>query len=155
MLKYRVYIKPTHRNTSEGILSRIRIGCPYRDVPESFVDWIAIYKRFNLWSKKGFNKTFQSIQVIAYRGYDSELLREKILDKNAIPVIKREKYKVGMLISIGDLKYRHLVENVLARLKLYRGIATIYDKINRNYESTLALACAIIWLPMQVVKLRT
>lgn len=31
----------------------------------------------------------------------------KILDKNAIPVIKKEKYKVGMLISIGDLKYRY------------------------------------------------
>jgi transposase len=31
----------------------MRTGCPWRDVPESFCDWSAIYRRFNLWSKKG------------------------------------------------------------------------------------------------------
>lgn len=36
----------------EGILYRMRTGCPWRDVPESFCDWSAIYRRFNLWSKK-------------------------------------------------------------------------------------------------------
>ena len=53
MLKDRVYDKPEHRNTMEGILYRMRTGCPWRDVPESFGDWSAIYRRFNLWSKKG------------------------------------------------------------------------------------------------------
>lgn len=45
-------------------------------------------------------------------------------------------------------KYRHLVENVFARLKHYRAIATRYDKLARNYASTLALACCMMWLPM-------
>ena len=49
----RVYDKPEHRNTFEGILYRMRVGCPWRDVPEAFGDWSAIYRRFNLWSKKG------------------------------------------------------------------------------------------------------
>ena len=53
MLKDRVYNKPTHRNTLEGILYRMRTGCPWRDVPESFGDWSTIYRRFNLWSKNG------------------------------------------------------------------------------------------------------
>jgi transposase len=53
MLKDRVYNKPTHRNTLEGILYRMRTGCPWRDVPESFGDWSTICRRFNLWSKKG------------------------------------------------------------------------------------------------------
>ncbi len=48
----RVYDKPEHRNTFEGILYRMRVGCPWRDVPEAFGDWSAIYRRFNLWSKK-------------------------------------------------------------------------------------------------------
>jgi len=53
MLKDRVYNNPTHSNTLEGILYRMRTGCPWRDVPEALGDWSSIYRRFNLWSKKG------------------------------------------------------------------------------------------------------
>jgi transposase len=49
----RIYKKCDHRKTFEGILYRMRIGCPWRDIPEFFGDWSAIYRRFNLWSKKG------------------------------------------------------------------------------------------------------
>ena len=45
-------------------------------------------------------------------------------------------------------KYRHLVENVFARLKYFRAIATRYDKLKRNFEGAVALACAFLWLPM-------
>jgi len=34
-LKDRVYDKPEHRNTVEGILYRMRTGCPWRDMPEN------------------------------------------------------------------------------------------------------------------------
>lgn len=37
MLKNRVYNKLTHRNTLEGILYRMRTGCPWRDVPD--LEW--------------------------------------------------------------------------------------------------------------------
>ena len=43
-------------------------------------------------------------------------------------------------------KLRHLVENVFAKLKHFREIATRFDKLSRNYGSMLALACGIIWL---------
>ena len=49
----RVYNKPEHRMTLEGILYRMRVGCPWRDIPRTFGDWNTIYRRFNLWSKKG------------------------------------------------------------------------------------------------------
>ena len=232
MLKDRVYYKPQHRNTMEGILYRMRTGCPWRDVPASFGDWSTIYRRFNLWSKKGvLMRTFRALRyepdlewefidgsivkahqhsagartedsegigksvagnttkihmavdsyglpiefhitggevhdskaapilidmlpsadyIIADRGYDSEALREMIRNKNAIPVIPRKK---NSTVGNDDIdwclyKYRHLVENIFARLKQYRGIATRYDKLKRNFESTLALACCMIWLPM-------
>ena len=45
-------------------------------------------------------------------------------------------------------KYRHLVENIFARLKHFRAIATRYDKLKRNYASMLAMACSYLWLPM-------
>jgi len=41
-----------------------------------------------------------------------------------------------------------LVENAFARLKQYRAVATRYDKLKRNYESMVALACGYLWLPM-------
>ena len=33
----------------------------------------------------------------------------------------------------GLYKYRHLVENIFARLKHFRGVATRYDKLKQNY----------------------
>jgi transposase len=49
----RIYNKKDHRKTVEGILYRMRVGCPWRDLPEYFGDWSAVFRRFNLWSKKG------------------------------------------------------------------------------------------------------
>ena len=45
-------------------------------------------------------------------------------------------------------KIRHLVENMFCRLKQFRGIATRYDKLKRNYQSSVALACIFLWLPL-------
>ena len=49
----RVYDKAEHRMTVEGILYRMRTGCPWRDLPEDFGNWSAVFRRFNLWSRKG------------------------------------------------------------------------------------------------------
>lgn len=228
----RIYNKPEHRLTMEGILYRMRVGCPWRDLPDYFGDWSAVFRRFNLWSKKGvLMKLFKALSdepdtewefidgsivkahqhsagagtgnaeaigksrggnttkihmavdsyglpihfelsggevhdskmaveliellpeasyIVADKGYDSEEIREKVRDKGATPVIPR---KSNSKIGNADMdwclyKYRHLVENVFARLKHYRAIATRYDKLQRNYVSMLALACSMIWLPM-------
>ncbi|HGB3473279.1 TPA: IS5 family transposase [Salmonella enterica subsp. diarizonae serovar 61:l,v:z35] len=228
----RVYNKPEHRMTLEGILYRMRVGCPWRDIPRVFGDWNTIYRRFNLWSKKGvllqvFTALKQSPDfewefidssivrahqhatgasthenesigkscggnstkihlavdsyglpmdflltggevhdskvapeliarlpdaavVVADKGYDSEAIRELVRKKNGQPVIPRKSNsKTGNAdIDWCLYKYRHLVENAFARLKHYRAIATRYDKLARNYASTLALACCMMWLPM-------
>ncbi len=39
--------------TLEGILYRMRTGVPWRDVPQEFGRWSKIFRRFNLWSRKG------------------------------------------------------------------------------------------------------
>ena len=43
-------------------------------------------------------------------------------------------------------KSRHLIENFFARLKLYRAIATRYDKTKRNFLAAIHLVAAVIWL---------
>ena len=49
----RVYDKREHRLTLEGILYRMRTGCPWRDLPREFGNWNTVFRRFNLWSRKG------------------------------------------------------------------------------------------------------
>lgn len=88
--------------------------------------------------------------TIADKGYDKEELREIIRQKSSTPVIPR---KNNSTIGNADMdwclyKYRHLIENIFARIKHFRAIATRYDKLKRNYASMVALACGFMWLPM-------
>lgn len=232
MLQHRIYDKPTLRLIVEAMLYRMRVGCPWRDLPAEFGCWNSIYQQFNRWSSKaklmsifkalvhdpdlewqfidgsivrahqhssgamgnenqaigksvggnttkihmavdacGFPIEFDltggevhdckaapalidklpaSEHTIADKGYDSEDVREQIRNKSSNLVIPRKKNsKTGNSdIDWGLYKYRHLVENVFARLKHFRAIATRYDKLKRNYASMLAMACSYIWLPM-------
>ena len=232
MLQHRIYNKPNLRMIVEAMLYRMRVGCPWRDLPADFGCWNAIYQQFNRWSSKNKlmqifkalsqepdlewefidgsivkahqhsaglpNKEVQAIgrsvagnttkihmavdsfglpiafqltggevhdakaapdliatlpkadYTIADKGYDSEEIREQMKRKESISIIPRKKNsKTGNTdIDWGLYKYRHLVENVFARLKQFRAIATRYDKLKRNYASMLAMACSYIWLPM-------
>ena len=232
MRQHRIYLKQKSRLTVEGILYRMRVGCPWRDLPQEFGKWGSIYQVFNRWSDKGklldiFNnlvhqpdtewefidgsivkahqhsagaaieenqaigssrggnttKIHMAVDsyglpihfqitggevhdnkmagelilqlpkadyVIADKGYDCEETRKLIRETGAQPIIPRKKNSV---VGNDDIdwclyKYRHLVENVFARLKHFRAIATRYDKLKRNFESMLALACGFMWLPM-------
>lgn len=62
----RVYDKAEHRMTFEGILYRMRTGIPWRDLPSEFGEWSTVYRRFNLWSKKGvLDNLFKSLSSMA------------------------------------------------------------------------------------------
>jgi len=232
MLEERIYDKCHLRLMVEGMLYRMRAGCPWRDLPTYFGGWNTVYKRFNAWSKKGkwinifkalvnapdlewvfidgshvkahqhsagaagegdeaigkscagntskihmavdayglpvafditggqvhdckaapqlIEQLAQAEVIVADKGYDSTKIREQITDKGSKSVIPR---KDNSLIGNHDTdwglyKYRHLVENVFARLKHFRAIATRYDKLKRNYQSMIAMACGFLWLPM-------
>ena len=88
--------------------------------------------------------------IIADKGYDSERIRETIESQGAGSVIprKRNSVKGNADLDRGSYRYRHLVENTFARLKHYRAVASRFDKLKRNYESVVAMACMILWLPM-------
>ena len=88
--------------------------------------------------------------IIVEKGYDSESLREQIgaLDSRVVIPIKCNSVKDNGDLDRGLYRYRHLVENAFARLKQDRAIATWFDKLKRNYESMVAMACGFLWLPM-------
>ena len=229
----RVYEKPEHRNTIEGILYRMRTGIPWRDLPSEFGDWNTVFRRFNLWSKKGvllliFKELSNSEDcsdwlfidgsivkahqhgtgpasdseeavgksrggnstkihlavndyglpvhfevsggqvndivhaeslvehspetdfVVADKGYDSQKFRERVTKLGSEPMIPSRKTckKSNEKMDWCLYKFRHLVENAFARIKNYRAIATRYDKLARNYASTVALGFIMMWLPL-------
>lgn len=53
MMAVGIYNKPFLRQTLEGIFYRLRVGCPWRGLPDIFGNWNAAYKRFNEWFRKG------------------------------------------------------------------------------------------------------
>jgi transposase len=41
---------------------------------------------------------------------------------------------------------RHRIEDLLARLKAFRRIATRYEKLHVNFAAMVTLACLLAWL---------
>ena len=69
ILQKRIYNKPNLRLSVEAMYYRIRTGCAWRDLPESFGRWNSIYKKFNAWSKQ---KKWQSFFKILVSDPDTE-----------------------------------------------------------------------------------
>ena len=52
------------RNFLEAVLHRLRTGIPWRDLPEEFGDWNAVYQRVKRWRKAGvWERLFASMPV--------------------------------------------------------------------------------------------
>ena len=82
--------------------------------------------------------------IIADKGYDSEAIRAQVKQQGSQVVIprKRNSLKGNADLDRGLYRHLHLVENAFARLKHFRAVASRFDKLKRNYESVIAMACA-------------
>lgn len=89
-------------------------------------------------------------QFIADKAYDSEDIREKARHRGVNPVIPRKSNskKPNPEFDTRLHKFRHLVENLFARLKHSRSIATRFETLARNFKSILYLAYSIIWVKL-------
>ena len=88
---------------------------------------------------------------IADKGYDSDNLREQLRSSGVNPVIPRKSNstKLNPEFDTHLYKLRHLVENLFARLKHFRSIATRYEKLARNFRAMVFLACSFIWAKLK------
>jgi transposase len=86
--------------------------------------------------------------VIGDKGFDAD---QRVLDplkqagKQAVIPPKANR-KVQREYDKELYKARHLIENFFAKLKLFRAIATRYDKTARNFLAAIHLAATAIWL---------
>jgi transposase len=89
--------------------------------------------------------------LIGDKGYDSEEIRSQARSHKMNPVIPRKSNskKPNPEFDSHLYKMRHLVENLFARLKHYRSIATRFEKLARNFKSLVYIACSMIWVKVR------
>jgi len=102
-------------------------------------------------AKQLITKIGEAEHFIADKGYDSEAIREQARAAGMNPVIPRKSNsnKLNPEFDSHLYKLRHLVENLFARLKHFRSIATRFEKLARNFKAMVYLACTFIWLKLK------
>lgn len=84
--------------------------------------------------------------VVADRGYSSHALREHIWNLGARPAIPAKRNEAPVARPDWIYANRSRVENLWARLKEWRAVATRYEKTARSFMGVLCLAAACDWL---------
>lgn len=53
-----------HHTVLNGLLWRLRTGCPWRDIPDRYGPWSTVYDRFRRWSRDGtLDRILKALQV--------------------------------------------------------------------------------------------
>jgi transposase len=52
-----------NRPMVEAMIWKLRVGCPWRDLPKEFGPWESVYTRFSRWTEQGiFEKIFAEVK---------------------------------------------------------------------------------------------
>lgn len=80
-------------------------------------------------------------ELIADKAYDTNPVRELLSSQSIVATIPSKSLRREPIPFDEDsYRTRHLVENLFADLKQYRGLATRYCKLGSRYESMIQLA---------------
>ncbi len=101
MLHHRIYDKPNLRMMIEAMLYRMRVGCPWRDLPPEFGCWNSIYQQFNRWSSKNkLIKIFKNLVQdpdLEWMFIDSSIVRAH---QHGSGGIREENQAIGKLVGV-------------------------------------------------------
>ena len=85
--------------------------------------------------------------VIMDKGYDSDAIRAYVNQLGGIAVIAVNSNRAKKPPFDEHLyRERHRIENLFAKLKAFRRIATRYEKLHLTFAAMLCLACLLVWL---------
>ena len=85
--------------------------------------------------------------AIMDKGYDSDAIRAYVNQLGGVAVIAVNSSRAQKPAFDEHLyRERHRIENLFARLKAFRRIATRYEKLHSTFAAMLCLACILIWL---------
>lgn len=86
----------------------------------------------------------QAKAMIADRGYDSDWFREALAARGTEPCIPpRRNRKKRLDYDKALYRQRHKIENLFAKLKDWRRIATRYDRCAHAFFSAICIAAAV------------
>jgi transposase len=87
--------------------------------------------------------------AIMDKGYDSDAIRAYVNQLGGVAVIALHPSRAQKPAFDEHLyRERHRIENLFARLKHYRRIATRYEKLHATFAAMLSLACILVWLKL-------
>lgn len=85
--------------------------------------------------------------LLADRAYDSDELRQNLVNKGAEAVIPGRKNRKKAIIHDKEIyKERNIVERFFARIKEFRRIATRYDKTLTMFRGALVFVSVLLWV---------
>jgi transposase len=84
--------------------------------------------------------------LLADRGYDADWFRNALRAKGITPCIPPKKNrKTNIPYDAALYRQRHKVENMFAKLKDWRRIATRYDRCAHTFKAAITIAAIVIW----------
>ena len=84
--------------------------------------------------------------IVADRGYASHAFRDLIWSLGARPAIPPKRTNASVACPDWIYVNRRLVENLWARLKEWRAVATRYEKTACSFMGVLCMAAAMDWI---------
>ena len=89
-------------------------------------------------------------EVVADKGFDSDAIREDLIDRGICPVIPNKKNRVDPW-PFDPVAYRdrNRVERLFGKVKQFRRVATRYEKLKVTYLGLLHLTLGFIRLRRQ------
>lgn len=85
-------------------------------------------------------------EVIGDQGYDNNKIRQSLADRNITACIPPKKNRTSKPPYNWHLyKKRHLIENMFAKLKDWRRVATRYDRCAHTFMSAIYIAASFIF----------
>jgi transposase len=88
----------------------------------------------------------QAAHLIADRGYDSAWFRDELVARGIEPCIPSSRSrKVPYAYDAVLYRQRHRIENLFAKIKDWRRIATRYDRCAHTFFSAICIAAAVIF----------
>src|SRR3954465_10493968 len=84
--------------------------------------------------------------IVGDRGFAADAFRKRIWDLGARPAIPPKRTDAPVACPDWISVNRHRVENLWARLKEWRAVATRYEKTARSFLGVLCLAATADWL---------
>ena len=87
------------------------------------------------------------LALIGDKAFDANRLRKYLADRGIEAVIPMRKGTAGHPEHDAEkYKWRHLVENFFCKIKVFRRIATRYEKTARNHLAIVTIAAILLWL---------